>query len=253
MTAFTVIIPARYASSRLPAKPLAMIGDMPLVQHVYVQAKKSSALRVVVATDDQRIADVVHGFGGQVVMTSATHESGTDRLEEAVRILGLGDDDIVVNVQGDEPLIPPAVIDQVAVNLANSQVPMATLCEPVSRFSDIRNPNIVKVAMNAQGIALYFSRAPIPYARDDFPVATDECRFDGWFRHLGIYAYRVTLLRQFVSWPMAPLERTEKLEQLRVLWNGIGIHVAESCVSIPPGVDTPDDLERVRRIVLGTS
>ena len=206
MTAFTVIIPARYASSRLPAKPLAMIGDMPLVQHVYVQAKKSAALRVVVATDDQRIADVVHGFGGQVVMTSATHESGTDRLEEAVRILGLGDDDIVVNVQGDEPLIPPAVIDQVAVNLANSQVPMATLCEPVSRFSDIRNPNIVKVVMNAQGIALYFSRAPIPYARDDFPVATDECRFDGWFRHLGIYAYRVTLLRQFVSWPMAPLE-----------------------------------------------
>jgi 3-deoxy-manno-octulosonate cytidylyltransferase (CMP-KDO synthetase) len=253
MTPFTVIIPARYASSRLPAKPLAMIGDMPLVQHVYVQAKKSAALRVVVATDDQRIADVVHGFGGQVVMTLPTHESGTDRLEEAVRILGLGDDDIVVNVQGDEPLIPPAVIDQVAVNLANSQVPMATLCEPVSRFSDIRNPNIVKVAMNAQGIALYFSRAPIPYARDDFPVATDECRFDGWFRHLGIYAYRVTLLRQFVSWPMAPLERTEKLEQLRVLWNGIGIHVAESCVSIPPGVDTPDDLERVRRIVLGAS
>lgn len=253
MTPFTVIIPARYASSRLPAKPLAMIGDMPLVQHVYVQAKKSAAQRVVVATDDQRIADVVHGFGGHVVMTSSTHESGTDRLEEAVRILGLSDDDIVVNVQGDEPLIPPAVIDQVAVNLANSQVPMATLCEPVSRLADIRNPNIVKVVMNAQGIALYFSRAPIPYARDDFPVATDECRFDGWFRHLGIYAYRVTLLRQFVSWSMAPLERIEKLEQLRVLWNGVGIHVAESCVSIPPGVDTPDDLERVRRIVLGAS
>lgn len=251
MTPFTVIIPARYASSRLPAKPLAMIGNMPLVQHVHAQAKKSAALRVVVATDDQKIADTVLGFGGEVVMTLPSHESGTDRLEEAVRILGLGEDDIVVNVQGDEPLIPPAVIDQVAANLANAQVPMATLCEPVSCFADIRNPNIVKVAMNGQGIALYFSRAPIPYARDEFPSATDEQRFDGWFRHLGIYAYRVSLLRRFVSWSVAPLERIEKLEQLRVLWNGVGIHVAESCVSIPPGVDTLDDLERVRRIVLG--
>jgi 3-deoxy-manno-octulosonate cytidylyltransferase (CMP-KDO synthetase) len=250
---FTVIIPARYASSRLPAKPLAMIGDRPLVQHVYSQAMKSAANRVVVATDDQRIVDVVRQFGGEVVMTSLLHESGTDRIEEASRILELEDDAIVVNVQGDEPLIPPAVINQVAANVSEANVPMSTLCEPVSRFSDIRNPNIVKVARDASGCALYFSRAPIPFARDEFPAATDEVSFEGWYRHLGIYAYTGSLLRQFVSWPVAPLERIEKLEQLRVLWNGLKIHVAESCVSIPAGVDTPDDLERVRRLLCGAT
>ena len=245
MTDFTVIIPARYASQRLPGKALLDIGGKPMVQHVFERASTSDASRVVVATDSDRIRDVVLAFGGEVCMTAETHPSGTDRLQEAARQLGLSQDDIVVNVQGDEPLIPPAVINQVAANLEAAGVPMATLCEPVTSHVDILDPNIVKVVLDANGRALYFSRAAIPFDRDQ-AMSVDSI---GYRRHLGIYAYRVSLLDEFVRWQPAPLEQVEKLEQLRVLWHGLDIHVADAIESIPPGVDTEHDLARARAVL----
>lgn len=242
MADFTVIIPARYASQRLPGKALLDIAGKPMVQHVYERARESQAMRVVVATDDTRIRDIVSGFGGEVCMTAQSHPSGTDRLQEAASQLGLGDEDMIVNVQGDEPLIPPAVINQVADNLEISGFPMATLCEPVTEHDDVQDPNIVKVVTDERGRALYFSRAPIPFDRDQ-SLLPDEI---GYRRHLGIYAYRVSLLNEFVRWKPAPLEQAEKLEQLRVLWHGLDIHVADAVASIPPGVDTEHDLARAR-------
>lgn len=249
MTPFVVVIPARYASTRLPAKPLADIGGKPLIQWVYEQARKSDAQRVVIATDDERIAAVAQGFGAEVVMTRATHESGTDRIHEVATQLGFSGDTVVVNVQGDEPLIPPAVINQVAANLVRSGAPMATLCEPVHHYDEISNPSIVKVVMDQSGMALYFSRAAIPFDRDQFTAGRENAYFNGWYRHLGIYAYRKSLLDQFVAWGPCLLEQTEKLEQLRALWHGAHIHVAPAVENLPAGVDTPADLERVRAIV----
>lgn len=237
---FIVVIPARYASTRLPAKPLADIGGRPMVERVYRQAQQSAAARVVVATDDERIATAVRAFGGEVCLTSAAHVSGTDRLQEVAAQLSLPEDAIVVNVQGDEPLIPPAVIDQVAANLAaHPQASVATLCEPLAREKDFHNPNVVKVVADMQGFALYFSRAPIPWPRD----AGGELDAR---RHIGLYAYRVALLNRFVGWAPAALELTESLEQLRVLARGEKIHVAEAAVPVPGGVDTPEDLARVQ-------
>jgi len=251
MTPFHVIIPARYASTRLPAKPLKVIAGKPMIQWVYEAALLSAADKVYVATDDVRVAEAVHGFGGQVCMTSSAHESGTDRLQEVVSQLRLPDDAIVVNVQGDEPLIPPAVINQVAANLATCEgASLATLSEPIHRVADCFNPNIVKVVCGQSGLALYFSRAPIPWSRDtyatDSPLLPDAGLVQ---RHIGIYAYRVALLYQFVRWPVAALEAVEKLEQLRVLANGYRIHVAEACTPVPGGVDTVEDLERVRSVL----
>ncbi len=238
---FSVIIPARYASVRLPGKPLRDLAGKSMIQRVYEQALQSRATDVVVATDDQRISDVVTGFGGRVCMTSDQHVSGTDRLQEAAKLLGYGDDVIVVNVQGDEPLIPPAVIDQVASNLASSGAQMATLSERIDRVEDFHDSNVVKVVTDQDDFALYFSRAPIPWPRD----APDD---PGLARkHLGIYAYRVSLLNQFVNWPPAPLEEVEKLEQLRALFHGVMIHTATSDFPIPPGVDAEADLQRVIR------
>ena len=247
---FSVVIPARYASSRLPAKPLKVIAGKPMIQRVYEQAKQSAAERVVVATDDQRIADAVAGFGGEVCMTSAQHESGTDRLQEVTQKLRLPQEHIVVNVQGDEPLIPPAVIDQVARNLAaHPQARVATLSEPIIDADDFLNPNVVKVVAGGDGMALYFSRAPMPWPRDAFATQRETLPHSNHFqRHIGIYAYRVGLLDQFVTWPMAPLESLECLEQLRVLWNGERIHVAQAVEKVPGGVDTEADLERVRKL-----
>jgi len=245
---FYVVIPARYASTRLPAKPLREIAGLPMIQHVYQQACLSDAAEVIIATDDERIASVARGFGARVSMTSADHVSGTDRLQEVVTQLGLPQDAIVVNVQGDEPLIPPAVINQVAANLAAAlDASVATLCEPVQSRDDFENPNIVKVVADANGRALYFSRAPIPFPREGVtdPIAAEAlCR-----RHIGIYAYRVSLLDAFVQWPAAPLEKIEMLEQLRVLWNGRQIHVAEACTDVPGGVDTEADLQRVKALL----
>ncbi len=244
---FTVVIPARYQSSRLPAKPLRDIHGKTMIQRVYEQALKSAASRVIIATDDQRIADVVASFGGDCSMTSPDHESGTDRLQEVARLNGFADDEIVVNVQGDEPLIPPEVINQVADNLANNpEAGVATLAEPIASDEDFRNPNIVKAVFDQAGLAMYFSRAPIPWPRD-----FAEAPLQGMkevltpMRHIGIYAYRVAQLNQFVQWPMAPVESLECLEQLRFLWNGSKIHVAAAVQAVPGGVDTEEDLQRV--------
>ena len=249
---FYVVIPARYASTRLPAKPLKEIAGKPMIQHVYERASESGAAKVIIATDDARIETVVKGFGADVCMTSATHNSGTDRLQEVAVKLGLTADDIIVNVQGDEPLIPPAVIDQVAKNLDNnSYASVATLSEPIHSLDDFRNPNIVKVVADQQGRALYFSRAPIPWPRDHFAQA-DVSSLPADFpaqRHIGIYAYRVALLNRFVTWPQAMLEKIESLEQLRVLANGEAIHIAEACAQVPGGVDTEADLLRVKALL----
>jgi 3-deoxy-manno-octulosonate cytidylyltransferase (CMP-KDO synthetase) len=242
---FTVIIPARYASERLPGKALLDIAGKPMIQHVFERSAASSAARVVVATDDKRIADVVDGFGGQVCMTSPAHPSGTDRLQEAANRLGLGDEALVVNVQGDEPLIPPAVIDQVAANLAGASARMATLFEPIDSWEDVVDPSIVKVVCDSRGRAMYFSRAPIPFDRSE-RRATDEVTYK---RHLGIYAYRVSLLNEFVRWTPGPLETAERLEQLRALWHGVEIHIDRAVVAIPPGIDTQRDLERTRELL----
>lgn len=248
---FYVVIPARYASSRLPAKPLKDIAGKPMIQHVYERACESAATQVIIATDDERIEQAARAFGATVCMTSPDHQSGTDRLQEVVSQLGLPDDAIVVNVQGDEPLIPPEVINQVAQNLAgDGSASVATLCEPIESVEDFCNPNIVKVVMDAHGRALYFSRAPIPYPRDAFAGEGRALPEDFVARrHIGIYAYRVGLLHRFVTWDQAPLERFESLEQLRVMWQGESIHVAEACRPVPGGVDTEPDLARVRRLL----
>jgi 3-deoxy-manno-octulosonate cytidylyltransferase (CMP-KDO synthetase) len=254
---FIVVIPARLASTRLPNKPLLDIAGKPMLQWVWEKARQSAASRVVVATDDARVADVVTAFGGEVCMTKATHESGTDRIQEVAEQLGLDDDQIIVNVQGDEPLIPPAVINQVANNLANSErAGIATLAKPIRHREEVFNPNVVKVVVDDTLHALYFSRAPIPWDReswDENRLSSErsiETKLAGeWARHIGIYAYRVNFLHNFVRWPVGRLERLEKLEQLRALENGVAIHVDESLEEIPPGVDTPADLERVRAIL----
>ncbi|GAA0784915.1 3-deoxy-manno-octulosonate cytidylyltransferase [Marinobacterium sediminicola] len=249
---FSVVIPARYASSRFPGKPLADLAGKPMVQHVYERACESEATRVIIATDDERIAEVALEFGAEVCMTSAEHPSGTDRLQEVVHKLGFYADDIVVNVQGDEPLIPPRIINQVAHNLmAMPTAGIATLSEPIETLEALLNPNVVKVVTDHQGMALYFSRAPIPWPRDAFMQSQDVMPEGfSWQRHIGMYAYRVKMLNDFVCWPPAPLEQTECLEQLRALWHGVGIHVDAADEAPPAGVDTPEDLERVATILL---
>ncbi|MFC5698495.1 3-deoxy-manno-octulosonate cytidylyltransferase [Pseudomonas sp. GCM10022186] len=249
--AFTVVIPARYASTRLPGKPLQDIAGKPMVQHVWEQARRSAAQRVVVATDDARIVEACQAFGAEVLLTRADHNSGTDRLAEVASQLGLASDAIVVNVQGDEPLIPPAIIDQVAVNLAtHPEAGIATLAEPIREVQALFNPNVVKVAADRNGLALTFSRAPLPWARDAFAVSREQLPADvPYRRHIGIYAYRAGFLHDFVAWGPCWLENTECLEQLRALWHGVRIHVADALEAPPAGVDTPEDLERVRRLL----
>ncbi len=251
---FSVVIPARYASQRLPGKPLLKIGDKSMIERVYLQASKSSASSVVVATDHADIEQAVLAFGGKVCRTREDHVSGTDRLAEVVDQLALEDDAIVVNVQGDEPLIPPAVIDQVATNLhRHSQASVATVAEAILVLEKYKDPNSVKVVTDNAGMALYFSRAPIPWYRDlqqpgsenDDELAHALMASKQVQKHIGIYAYRAALLRQFVTWPAASLEKIEKLEQLRVMENGHKIHVASACDPVPGGVDTQADLDRV--------
>jgi 3-deoxy-manno-octulosonate cytidylyltransferase (CMP-KDO synthetase) len=252
MTAvFTVVIPARYGSSRFPGKPLKEIAGKPMIQHVWEQARKSSAARVVVATDDARIVDACLAFGAEVLLTREDHNSGTDRLAEVATQLGLAADAIVVNVQGDEPMIPPAVIDQVASNLAaHPEALMSTLAEPIDDVAALFNPNVVKVTSDINGLALTFSRAPLPWARDAFANDRDQLPAGvPYRRHIGIYAYRAGFLHDFVRWGPCWLEDTECLEQLRALWHGVRIHVADALEAPPAGVDTAEDLERVRRLL----
>ena len=237
---FRVIIPARYASTRFPGKPLAEIGGKPMVVQVCEQAKKSGAAAVHVATDDERIAAAVRAHGHSVVMTRADHPSGTDRLAEAARKLKLKESDVVVNVQGDEPLISPRLISQVARILAKrKQASVSTACHAIHDEPSLANPNVVKVVLDREGYALYFSRSRIPFPRAGDPVC---------YRHAGIYGYRVSFLKRFSKLGISPLEKAEALEQLRVLWHGYRIAVAVSETEIPPGVDTPQDLEAVRRM-----
>jgi 3-deoxy-manno-octulosonate cytidylyltransferase (CMP-KDO synthetase) len=250
---FKVVIPARFGSSRLPGKPLLDIAGKPMVAHVYERACLSQATEVVVATDDARIEAAMAAYGARVVMTSPDHPSGTDRLQEVAKKLGWQEDDILVNVQGDEPLIPPEVINQVAANLAAaSAAGIATLAEPLHDAEQLFNPNIVKLVRDINDYALYFSRAPMPWARDLF--AQDKSTLPAlplYFRHLGIYAYRVRFLHDYVSWPPCVLEQIEALEQLRALYHGVKIHVAVAPVALPPGVDTQADLDRVRALLSG--
>jgi 3-deoxy-manno-octulosonate cytidylyltransferase (CMP-KDO synthetase) len=232
------IIPARYSATRLPGKPLADICGKPLIQYVYEQARKSKLLEdVIVATDDERILEAVEKFGGKAVMTSPYHPSGTDRCAEVARKI---DCDFVINIQGDEPLIPPEVIDKVAEALKESdeETPM-TSAATIANEEERENSNVVKVVTDQKGIALYFSRSPIPFYRN--PVAPT-------LRHIGIYGYRKDFLLKFVSLPQTPLEKTESLEQLRALENGFRIKIVLVDYS-PVGVDTPEDLERVRRLL----
>lgn len=255
---FTIVIPARYASTRLPGKPLLDIAGKPMIRHVCERAWESRATRVVVATDDDRIYSACEDFGAEVVMTSPNHASGTDRLEEVVRKLGLDAEHRVVNVQGDEPLIPPLLIDQVADNLERyPDAAIATLCERLHDIEQVFNPNVVKVVFDNEGMAHYFSRAPIPWARDHWndmtqgnlsaPNAGSALKQStGYFRHIGIYGYRADVLSRFVSWPPAPTELAESLEQLRALYNGARIHVEVAAGKPPAGVDTGADLQRVR-------
>ncbi|MDY7217998.1 3-deoxy-manno-octulosonate cytidylyltransferase [Denitrificimonas sp. JX-1] len=246
---FYVIIPARFASTRFPGKPLQDIAGMPMIKRVWLQAQQSAARQVIIATDDQRIFDLCQSIGAKVVMTRDDHESGTDRLAEVVAQLKLPADAIVVNVQGDEPLIPPAVIDQVAANLAHyTQASMATLAEPITDIASVLNPNVVKVSTDMHGYALTFSRAPLPWPRDAFAKNQNVMPEGVHFRrHIGIYAYRAGFLADFVAWGACALELTESLEQLRALWNGARIHVADAVEAPPAGVDTLEDLQRVRR------
>lgn len=216
---FIAIIPARYASTRLPGKPLADIHGKPMVVHVMERARESGASRVIVATDHPEVAKAVEAAGGEVCMTSPDHHSGTERLAEVIAHYGFADDQIIVNVQGDEPLIPPVIVRQVAENLAGSQAGMATLAVPIESVEEAFNPNAVKVVMDAQGYALYFSRATIPWDRERF-AASKESIGDSLLRHIGIYAYRAGFVRRYVSWAPSQLEQIELLEQLRVLWYG---------------------------------
>ena len=237
---FIAVIPARFGSTRLPGKPLIEIAGHPMIWHVYQRALESQAARVVVATDDDRIVNAVKAFGGEVLMTQASHSTGTDRLAEVSETLGLRPDQIVVNVQGDEPLLPADAINQVATLLTqHPEAEIATLCEPIEATSDVMDPNQVKLVMSQGGRALYFSRSPIP--RPSNETASPH------FRHIGLYAYRAKFLHDFSQWQPTALERSERLEQLRALEHDRIIQVAVSSDRIPPGVDTEADLTTVRQ------
>ncbi|NOH81985.1 3-deoxy-manno-octulosonate cytidylyltransferase [Vibrio sp. RE86] len=245
---FTVVIPARYQSTRLPGKPLADIGGKPMIQWVYEQAIQAGADKVIIATDDNRVEQAALAFGGEVCMTSPDHESGTERLAEVVDKMAIPDDHIIVNVQGDEPLIPPAIISQVAENLANSIAPMATLAVEIDDEAEVFNPNAVKVLTDKDGYAMYFSRATIPWDRDNF-AKQDKVVAHPLMRHIGIYAYRAGFINTYINWEPTALEKIECLEQLRVLWYGEKIHVEVAKEAPAAGVDTPEDLEVVRKLI----
>ena len=248
---YAVLIPARLASTRLPDKPLADIAGVPMVVRVAQRSRQSGAERVVVAADDARIVAACEAHGVEVLLTRTDHASGSDRLAEACVQLGLADDEIVVNVQGDEPLIDPTLIDAVAQTLASHpDAAMSTAAHAIDSLEDFHNPNVVKTVLDARGNALYFSRAPIPWWRDGFakngPTALPASPAP--LRHIGIYGYRAGFVRQFPNLPPAPVEATEALEQLRAQWHGHRIAVHVSTHAPGPGIDTPEDLARVRAL-----
>ena len=247
---FIAVIPARLASTRLPRKVLLEVAGKPMVRRVYERARESGAGRVIVAVDDERVADAV--AGAEVCRTSAAHRSGTERIAEVVERMDIAPDAVIVNVQADEPLLPPELIRQVAANLASRPAAdVATLCEPIASADEVFDPNVVKVVRDDAGFALYFSRAPIPWRRDGFP-RREAWRAGEHFRHLGLYAYRARFVRGYVRRPPAALEAAESLEQLRVLAHGGRIHVDLAAAPPGPGVDTEADLARVRALAGGS-
>lgn len=246
---YWVVIPARYASSRLPAKALLEIDGKPMLAHVHQKALASGAERVIIATDDKRIEAAALKFGAEVCMTAKTHNSGTDRVAEVLRLHDVPEDLIVVNVQGDEPLLPAVLIQQVAMALHKyTTAQVATLCEPITTSEAIFNPNVVKVVRDRHGFALYFSRAPIPFLRDHFAQHPEVFVAHHHFRHIGVYAYRAAYLQHCTQLAPCALELGEALEQLRILHDGGKIYVAEAVVDAGIGVDTPEDLARVRAL-----
>ncbi|MDW7548354.1 3-deoxy-manno-octulosonate cytidylyltransferase [Pseudoalteromonas peptidolytica] len=249
---FVVIIPARYASSRLPGKPLADIAGKPMIQHVYEQACQSGATAVYIATDHSAVFDAAKGFTDNVLMTKDDHQSGTERLAEVVELLELDEQTLVVNVQGDEPLLEPENIAQVATLLHHSDAPMATLCVDIDDVEEVLNPNAVKVVSDIHENALYFSRASIPFQRDSMlKLDKNNVPVNHFNRHVGIYAYRAGFIKTYLSLSVSPLELQESLEQLRVLYHGYKIKVAKAVKPVHGGVDTPEDLLRVQEILNG--
>ena len=249
-TPFKVVIPARYASSRLPGKPLLELAGQPMLQHVYARATESGAAEIIIATDDDRIERAAEAFGAKVCMTSDQHESGTERLAEVAEHYAWDDDVIVVNLQGDEPLMPPHLIDQVAADLASHQDAMiATLAYPLEASLNEADPHVVKVVLDETGYAMYFSRAPIPWHRDPHETGKGIAGSNPVLHHLGLYAYRAGFLRHYSQLTPSPLEVYEKLEQLRALWHGLRIHVGIADEIPGPGVDTEADLQRVTELL----
>jgi len=246
MNRFVVVIPARYASVRLPGKPLRLIAGEPMLQHVYRLALQSRADQVWIATDDERIETAARGFGANVCMTSADHHSGTERLAEVCERQGWPDDLAVVNLQGDEPLLPPALIDECAALLDDDSVGMGTLASPMESAADFQNPNTAKIIVDKDDNALYFSRAAIPHARDE---DTADLALRSTLRHHGIYAYRCSVLRRLIAAGPCAMEQCEKLEQLRALWLGISVRVGRASVRPGPGVDTEEDIVAVEAIL----
>ncbi|WP_350606572.1 3-deoxy-manno-octulosonate cytidylyltransferase [Pseudoalteromonas sp. MER144-MNA-CIBAN-0113] len=242
---FVVVIPARYASTRLPGKPLADICGKPMIQHVYEKACLSGASKVVIATDHQKVFDVAKHFTNDVLMTREDHQSGTERLAEVVDLLNLSEDTIVVNVQGDEPLLSPDNVSQVATLLAQSTAPMATLSVAIEERDEVFNPNAVKVVSDINKNALYFSRASIPFDRSAMMAEQQPLNLAPFQRHVGIYAYRAGFIKQYIQLSVSPLEVLESLEQLRVLYHGYAIKIEQALVIPHAGVDTPEDLAKV--------
>lgn len=249
---FRIVIPARYNSSRFPGKPLVMIGDKTLIQHVYARACASAATEIIVATDDARIATSAAAVGANICMTSSNHQSGSERIAEVITQLNWSDETCIVNMQGDEPCIPASLINQVAVDLmANPDAVMATLATKIDNWDTVFDPNVVKVVIDTKGYALYFSRAAIPWYRQEFnskliPFPTTI----NIYRHLGLYAYRAGFLSRYVNWLPAPIEQAESLEQLRVLWYGERIHVSLTDNVVGPGVDVPSDVLKVQELLV---
>ncbi len=247
---YHIVIPARFASERLPGKVLLDLAGQPLIQHVWQRACESTAQSVVIATDDKRIVSAARAFGAQVVLTSPDHQSGSDRIAECAAALSWPDDHLVVNLQGDEPLMPPACLDQVAALLDQcTDCEVASLYWPINEAAEVQNPNAVKVVTDTKERALYFSRSPIPYARSYASISDAMAGGIIWKRHLGLYAYRLAALRRYTSCAPTALEISERLEQLRIMEQGGSIAMAAACEFIPAGIDTENDLRRVRKLI----
>lgn len=250
LSAYHIVIPARFASERLPGKVLLDLAGQTMLQHVWKRASQSSAESVIIATDDERIVSAAEAFGANVVLTSPDHQSGSDRIAECAEKLAWPDGHLVVNLQGDEPLMPPACLDQVAALLdQRADCEVASLYWPITEAAEVQNPNAVKVVTDSQNRALYFSRSPIPYARSFVSIADAIVAGVEWKRHLGLYAYRLAALRRYTASAPTPLEKSERLEQLRIMEQGGRIAMAAACEFIPAGIDTPDDMQRVRAII----